>query len=42
MIGFDSEDEAVKNYLSNYEKGWTGLGSVDKMSFDNFKRFAKA
>lgn len=40
MIGFDNEDEAVENYLSNYSVGWTGLGSVDKMSFENFKRFA--
>lgn len=41
MIGFGSEDEAVKNYLSNYDKDWQGLGSVDKMSFENFKRFVK-
>ena len=39
MYGFDSEEEAKKAYLSNYEKGWNGLGSitgVSKEDFDNW------
>ena len=39
MYGYDSLDEAKKAYLSNYEKGWTGLGNitpVSKADFDNW------
>jgi hypothetical protein len=39
MYGFDSEAEARDAYLSNYEKGWKGLGKitgVDKETFDSW------
>ena len=39
MYGFDSEAEARDAYLSNYEKGWKGLGKitgVDKDTFDEW------
>jgi phospholipid N-methyltransferase len=40
MLGFDSEDAARKAYLSNYSKGWKGLGSIAAMSMDEFKSWA--
>ena len=39
MYGYNSLEEAKKAYLSNYEKGWTGLGNitpVSKASFDKW------
>ena len=39
MYGYGSLDEAKKAYLSNYEKGWTGLGNitpVSKVGFDKW------
>nr|CAI9751833.1 DarB-like antirestriction [Caudoviricetes sp.] len=39
MYGFDSEEDAKKAYLSNYEEGWQGLGNitgVSKETFDNW------
>lgn len=39
MYGYDSLDDAKKAYLSNYEKGWTGLGNitpVSKVGFDKW------
>lgn len=39
MIGFDTLEEAVANYRSNFGPTWRGLGTVDEMSFGNFKRF---
>lgn len=39
MIGFDTLEEAVANYRSNFDPTWRGLGTVDEMSFGNFKRF---
>lgn len=41
MVGFDSEEEARKAYLSNYSKGWTGLGAITEMSMDDFKEWLK-
>lgn len=41
MLGFDSEDEARKGYLANYEKGWKGLGSMKAMSIGEFKDWLK-
>jgi len=41
MIGFADEKQARKAYLSNYEKGWTGLGAVKQMSQDEFKAWLK-
>lgn len=37
MMGFDSADEAKAGYLSNYEKGWKGIGSMVSMTLDEFK-----
>jgi len=37
MLGFASEAEARKAYLSNYEKGWQGLGSMAELTVDDFK-----
>lgn len=39
MIGFDSPYGASKAYLSNYEKGWKGLGNIVRYSLDEFKDF---
>lgn len=41
MIGFSSEEEARKGYLSCYEKGWDGLGSIKEKSWDEFKAWVK-
>lgn len=37
MLGFDTEAEARAGYLSNYEEGWAGLGSIVPMTIDQFK-----
>lgn len=37
MFGFKTEEEAKKAYLSNYNKGWKGLGKVTEVSIDDFK-----
>lgn len=39
MYGFDSEDEARKAYLSNYEEGWQGLGNITEASKEDFKKW---
>lgn len=39
MYGFDSEEEARQAYLSNYEEGWTGLGSITGVSKDDFRKW---
>lgn len=36
MLGFDTPEAAKAAYLSNYEKGWQGLGSLDEMSWNAF------
>ena len=39
VYGYDSEAEARDAYLSNYEKGWKGLGKItgiDKETFDSW------
>jgi hypothetical protein len=41
MFGFDNERQARVGYLSNYEKGWKGLGSMVSMSMDEFKTWIK-
>lgn len=40
MIGFDSEQEAVAAYESNFDKGWK-VGPVKAMSVDGFKSWLK-
>lgn len=42
MLGFNSEEEARQGYLSNYEKGWSGLGSIVPMSTEQFKEWVKS
>ena len=41
MLGFDTLAEAKEAYLSNYSKGWKGLGSISEVSLDNFKAWTK-
>lgn len=41
MIGFNTIEEAESAYLSNYEKGWTGLGSITEMPVDEFREWVK-
>ena len=40
MIGAVDEDRARELYLSNYEEGWQGLGSIARMSRDAFEEWA--
>lgn len=42
MLGFDSEDEARRGYLSNYEVGWAGLESVKEMTVEAFKAWLES
>lgn len=37
MLGFDSAEQAKDAYLSNYEAGWQGLGSITPIDVDGFK-----
>lgn len=37
MFGFNSLKEAKEAYLSNYEKGWKGLGSITETTLNKFK-----
>lgn len=39
MLGFDSLEEAQNGYLSNYEEGWQGMGSVTEVTMDEFKKW---
>jgi len=39
MYGFNNEEEAREAYLSNYEKGWKGLGNITEVSKDEFKKW---
>lgn len=40
MLGFDSQEEAVKAYSSNFDKGWK-VGPVRAMNKDEFKSWLK-
>jgi hypothetical protein len=40
MFGFDGIDEARKAYMSNYEKGWKGLGSITETDVETFRSWA--
>lgn len=42
MYGFHSADEARAAYLSNYEEGWKGLGSITEVSKDEFKKWVNS
>ena len=39
LLGFNTESEAKSAYLSNYEKGWKGLGSIVEMPIEDFKKW---
>lgn len=39
MYGFNSLEEAREAYLSNYSKGWKGLGSITGVSKDDFRKW---
>ncbi len=39
MYGFKSIEEAKDAYLSNYSKGWKGLGNITKVSKEEFKKW---
>lgn len=39
MYGFASEQEARDAYLSNYEKGWKGLGKITEVTREEFKKW---
>lgn len=42
MLGFSSMSQAKAAYLSNYKKGWDGLGDITAMSLDKFKAWVNA
>lgn len=42
MYGFNSADEARAAYLSNYEEGWKGLGTITEVSKDEFKKWVNS
>lgn len=39
MYGFNSTEEAKEAYLSNYSKGWKGLGNITPVSKEEFKKW---
>lgn len=41
MMGFDTEAEARAAYLSNYQKGWKGLGAITAAPVDDFKTWLR-
>nr|MBC8465649.1 hypothetical protein [bacterium] len=42
MMGYQSPSQAKRGYLSNYEQGWKGLGSIEEMTHDEFKAWLKS
>ncbi|MDR2774857.1 MAG: hypothetical protein LBC19_08970, partial [Tannerella sp.] len=41
MFGFENLEDARKAYLSNYEKGWKGLGNITETDVETFRDWAK-
>lgn len=39
MYGFNTEQEAREAYLSNYEEGWTGLGTITGVDREEFRKW---
>ena len=39
MYGFPDKDSARKAYLSNYSKGWRGLGKITSASKKEFDKW---
>ena len=42
LLSFGSEEEAREAYLSNYEKGWKGLGNITEVSREDFKKWIES
>lgn len=42
IYGFASEQEARDAYLSNYEKGWKGLGKITEVTREEFKKWIES
>lgn len=42
MYGFQSAEDARAAYLSNYEEGWKGLGTITEVSKDEFKKWVNS
>jgi len=40
MLGFNTQDEAIAAYRSNYEPHWRGMGGITEMTLDKFKEWA--
>jgi hypothetical protein len=40
LVGFANRADAVRAYMSEYPKGWHGLGQVEQFSTAEFKRWA--
>ncbi|MDR3143229.1 MAG: hypothetical protein LBU37_16105, partial [Tannerellaceae bacterium] len=41
MLGFDDIEQARKSYLSNYSKGWQGLGDITETEIGDFREWAQ-
>ena len=39
MLGFNDINEAEAAYMSNYEKGWQGLGTITGVAIDDFEKW---
>lgn len=39
VLGYPNKTAAAQAYLSNYEEGWKGLGSITGMTLPNFKKW---
>lgn len=42
MLGFNSALSAKRAYLSNYEKGWKGLGNITTVDIETFHKWTDA
>lgn len=42
MYGFPDAESARQAYLSNYEDGWQGLGTITEVSKDEFKKWVES
>ena len=42
MYGFQSAEDARAAYLSNYEEGWQGLGTITEVSKEEFKKWVNS
>ena len=42
MYGFNSLEEAKAAYLSNYEEGWKGLGTITQVSKEEFRKWIES